>query len=544
MPDALFKLANSFNSPDDRLSANLVVIGLVLTAVVLGWLILNRLLFWARERIGRALEGTERFQSAAPWGRMVCDRARRALSWMVALILPLAVLTGLAYHATGGDIQRDVATWLQRLTWEDLTDVGLAIVALAGLIVVTRTMVGALRFGRTEVERRVSRWMPATKEDGVLPHSMSLLEWYGVSATILGALSLATQIIALPQVLGVVVGFVFRLTSIVVISRLLALGFRAATEPLVRLGDRHLTRPLFVHYWERLSRMMPFARKCFEWAVYGTAATLCVRELGFIAWFAEYGVSAIKCIGLFFGARVLIELVSVLLNETFGLYEERPRSGQQGQTLVPLLQSASQYAIYFGAFVMGLEAFGQSATPILAAMGVVGLAAGLGAQSLVNDVVSGFFILFEGQYLVGDFVQVGNAKGVVEAVAVRHTRIRDDDGKLHIIPNGSVKEVVNYSKGFVNAIVEIKVPARSDAEAVMRAMTDVGQRLRSHRSEVLGETTVQGVVDLNLKDMTVKAVTRVRPGSHLVVQNEFRRQLREELSGLLAGPATEGARAA
>jgi small-conductance mechanosensitive channel len=544
MPDAMVTLFRDFAGDDDRLSANLVVIGLVLTALVLLWLVANRMLVWAGDRIGRALEVSERFQRAASWGRLICDRTRRLLSWSVALVLPLAIAAGLTYHGMGGDIQRDVYLWLQRLTWDELSEIGLAISALVGLMFATRAVLRGLRVGRSMVEQRASRWIPTTADEGVLPHSMTLLEWYGITATILGAISLAMQVIRLPEAMGLAVGFVFRMTSIVVLSRLLVLGFRVATEPLVRLGDRHLSRPLFVHYWERLSRLMPFARKCFEWAVYGTAATLCIRELGFIAWFAEYGVSAIKCIGLFFGARVLIELVSVLLNESFGLYEERPRSGQQGQTLVPLLQSASQYAIYFGAFVMGLEAFGQSATPILAAMGVVGLAAGLGAQSLVNDLVSGFFILFEGQYLVGDFVQVGNAKGVVEAVAVRHTRIRDDDGKLHIVPNGSVKEVVNYSKGFVNAIVEIKVPARSDVEAVMRGMTDVGKRLRAQRPEVLGDTVVQGVVDLNLKDMTVKAVTRVRPGSHAVIQNEFRRQLRDELAGLLAGVPLEGAKAA
>ena len=550
MSDALTSLFRDLSSlgnaagPDDRLAANLVVIGLLLTTVVLVWIVANRLFVWLGERLGRMLERSDRLRGMAPWSHLLCDRARTAMSWVVAVILPLTVVAGIAYHAAGGDIQRDVHARLQKLTWEDCLELGSTVAMLAGLLVATRAAVRGIHLGRTRVEARLTRWVSDSSEEGLLPRSMTLLEWYGVLTAVLGAMVLAIQVVSLPVVAGTAIGFVFRLTSIFVVSRLLVLGFRAATEPLVRLGDRHLSRPLFVHYWERLSRLMPFARKCFEWAVYGTAATLAVRELGFIAWFAEYGVSAVKCIGLFFGARVLIELVSVLLNETFGLYDERPRSGQQGQTLVPLLQSASQYAIYFGAFVMGLEAFGQSATPILAAMGVVGLAAGLGAQSLVNDVVSGFFILFEGQYLVGDYVQVGNARGVVEAVAVRHTRIRDEDGKLHIIPNGSVKEVVNYSKGFVNAIVEIKVPARSDVEAVLRAMTEVGKRLRAQRTEILGETVVQGVVDLNLHDMTVKAVTRVRPGTHIAIQNEFRRQLRDELAGLLNRPAGEAAKAA
>jgi small-conductance mechanosensitive channel len=537
MPESISLALPSAFVLDDRLSANLVVVGLVLTAFVLVWIVANRLLTWLGERAGEWLAKRERWKTAAPYVRLVTERLRRGLSWTIALILPAAVAAGLGYHACGGDIQNDVYRQLRQLTWDQLSDLGLAAAGLVCVIVVTRSLLRGLHSGRTRVEARVARWFPDAPEQQVLPRSLTLLEWYAATALILGAIWLAGHVVPLPPITSTALGFLFRLTSIVVVARLLVLGFQAATQPLMQLGDRHLSRPMFVHYWERVARLLPLTRRCFEWAVYGTAATLCIRELGFNEWIAAHAVGAIKCIGLFFGARVLIELGSVLLNETFGLYDEQPRSGQQGQTLVPLLQSASQYVIYFGAFVMGLDAFGVNATPIFAAMGVVGLAAGLGAQSLVNDVVSGFFILFEGQYLVGDYVQVGSAKGIVEAVAVRHTRIRDEQGKLYIIPNGSVKEVINYSKGFVNAIVELKVPARSDVEAVMRAMTEVGQRLRATRPEVLGETVVQGVVDFNLSDLTVRAVTKVRPGTHGTIQNEFRRQLREQLREQLCEPS-------
>src|SRR5207249_3958992 len=120
---------------------------------------------------------------------------------------------------------------------------------------------------------------------------------------------------------------------------------------------------------------------------------------------------------------------------------------QKGQTLVPLLQSICQYTLYFGSGVVMLGVLGLDTRPILAGAGILGLGVGLGAQSLVTDVVSGFFILFENQYLVGDFVEIGEAAGVVEAVGIRVTQVRDSHGKLHIIPNGQIKAVVNFSKG-------------------------------------------------------------------------------------------------
>ena len=97
---------------------------------------------------------------------------------------------------------------------------------------------------------------------------------------------------------------------------------------------------------------------------------------------------------------------------------------------------------------------------------------------MVTDMVSGFFILFESQYLVGDVVELGDAGGTVEEVGIRVTHIRDDQGKLHIIPNGQIKTVVSFSKGYVNAVVDLKVSTNADLENIFHAMTEAGARLR------------------------------------------------------------------
>jgi small conductance mechanosensitive channel len=220
----------------------------------------------------------------------------------------------------------------------------------------------------------------------------------------------------------------------------------------------------------------------------------------------------------------------VLLGEAFGLYDPQLPADAKGQTLVPLLQSICQYLLYFGSAVVMLGVLGVNTGPILAGAGLVGLAVGLGAQSLVTDVVSGFFILFEGQYLVGDLVEIGEATGRVEAVSIRHTQVRDAQGKLHIIPNGQIKEVVNSSKGYMNAVVDLELPADGDLDGALEAMREAGRRLRAqHPGDVLGETQVQGLVELGLSEMTARAVTRVRPGTHEEMENEYRRLLKQVL---------------
>ncbi len=200
---------------------------------------------------------------------------------------------------------------------------------------------------------------------------------------------------------------------------------------------------------------------------------------------------------------------------------------QKKQTLVPLLQSVVQYVMYFGSGVMMLSVLGIPTSPILAGAGILGLAGGLGAQSFVTDVVSGFFILFENQYLVGDVVKINDASGTIEAVSIRTTQIRDDQGRLHIIPNGQIKAVINYSKIFVVAQVDIKLPSDRNLDEVFRAMAEAGRRLRLARKEVIGDTVIRGLVDLSPNDMTVRATTKVQPGSHHTMQNEYRRLLKE-----------------
>jgi small conductance mechanosensitive channel len=262
--------------------------------------------------------------------------------------------------------------------------------------------------------------------------------------------------------------------------------------------------------------------------VYVEAAALIAEAFRFIRFIAEYGSPIVQCIGIFFVTRVLIELAHVLLYEAFGLYKPASAHNQKGRTLVPLLHNICQYVLYFGAGMAMLKTVGQEdyAKTILAGAGIVGLAVGLGAQSLVTDVVSGFFILFETQYLVGDYVQIGNASGLVEAVGIRVTQVRDGRGKLHIIPNGQIKGVVNYSKGYINAVVDVKVPTGADLEATFRNMAEAGRRLKEQHAEVLAETEIQGLVELGTSEMTVRAVTKVEPGTHTGMENEYRRLLK------------------
>lgn len=406
---------------------------------------------------------------------------------------------------------------------------GLVLAALAGVAAAARAGVWTVRRARPGFEAYLRARLAQPDNDALVRRWFALLERYAVAAVNLVALWGAAYVVGAPEWFFFVVAFSLRLTTILVVARLVTLACRTLTQILSALGDQYLRPGRLGPYWERVTRLFPFGERCCDAAVYITAASLCVEELSFIAADAQYGPRVVGCIGILFGTRVLIELVQVLLNQAFGMYEESRPVDQKARTLVPLLESVCQYVLYFGAGVYMLEVLGINTLPILTAAGILGLAVGLGAQSLVTDLVSGFFILFEGQYLVGDYVQIGEAAGMVESVGIRLTQVRDLHGKLYLIPNGQIKGVVNYSKGYVNAVVDLKVPAGSDLEGIFRSMTEAGRRLRQTRKEVLADTEILGLVDLGTSDMTVRAVTRVQPGTHGIMQNEYRRLLKMAL---------------
>lgn len=533
-------LESSFG--EERTQANLAAVGLGMTLVGILWLVTHRAL-------AAISDGPPQTTSPRPYAsalRFVGRSVRRILGWVCGGALVAMALGGVTYHLAGGDILREIVAAWRELTPRDVVEGVARLGVVVGAISGGRWLIGLLRRRRSRLRHvalgplrlrggdrtNLAPGRVSSQEFREWTRLVRMIEWSLMTGVVLGAGWLALTAASAGPRYGEFWGAVASLMAIVLGARLAALSFALTSAPLARWLSRRCTRTPFAGFGERIVGLVPFSRRCFEVVAWVLAATLAAKLTVWTNPLSVYGLKLAQAAGVFFAARVLVEVSGAMLLNGLAGEGGVPRVSQQGRTLAPLLQSISQYAIYFCAGVTILDLFGQNPTPVLATMGVVGLAAGLGAQSLVNDLVSGFFILFEGQYLVGDYVQIGNAKGTVEAVAVRHTRIRDDQGKLYIIPNGTVKEVVNYSKGYVNAIVELKVPAGADVEAVLKAMTQTGRDLRETRGEVLGETVIHGVVDLNLTDTTVRAVTKVRPGTHGIIQNEFRKLLRERLRQL------------
>jgi small conductance mechanosensitive channel len=263
---------------------------------------------------------------------------------------------------------------------------------------------------------------------------------------------------------------------------------------------------------------------------------LVVRQIAPVRDLSVWGLRLVEAIGIFFAGRVLIELGSLeiahrmLPHEGLEDAERRRRA-----TMVPLVRTAFVYAGYFGTAVLMLAALGFNPMPFLAGAGILGLVVGFGAQSMIDDVVSGFFILLENNYLVGDVIEVGATRGVVEAIDFRTTKIRDADGRLHVLRNGAIKPIINYSKDYAMAVVPLEVSYDADLKGVFNILRAAGQRLRATNPDVLADTVIDGITTFGAATLVVRTSTRVKPGRHEGVAAALRLHIKELFDRQAAG---------
>lgn len=284
-----------------------------------------------------------------------------------------------------------------------------------------------------------------------------------------------------------------------------------------------------LQYYTSLRHLVPFLKRCLEYVVYMTMATLVIQQVAFIASFAIYGSRAIQVIGVVFASRILISVTRLLIEEFLLKSQDLTETERQRRmTLAPLLSSFLKYFIYFGAAIAILYAIQIDPAPFLAGAGILGLALGLGAQNLINDIVSGFFILFEDYYLAGDYIEMGEIQGTVEAIELRSTRVRHPNGQLQIVPNGKMESVINYSKQYVYAAVEATVDYEVNLDQVYGILEAVGQQLQQDFPEIVLEpTTVEGIESFGEENLSILTCTKVQPGQHLKMQRILRKYIKD-----------------
>ncbi|MCP2022581.1 UNVERIFIED_ORG: small-conductance mechanosensitive channel [Pseudomonas reinekei] len=201
----------------------------------------------------------------------------------------------------------------------------------------------------------------------------------------------------------------------------------------------------------------------------------------------------------------------------------------RAQTMMPLIRNVLFVAIFIVALIVALANMGMNVTPLLAGAGVIGLAIGFGAQSLVADLITGLFIIIEDSLAIDDYVDVGGHLGTVEGLTIRTVRLRDIDGIVHTIPFSEIKSIKNYSREFGYAIFRVAVPANMDIDNAIKLMREVGQKMRTdplQRRNIWSPLEFQGVESFESGNAILRARFKTAPIKQWEVSRAFNLSLK------------------
>ncbi len=204
---------------------------------------------------------------------------------------------------------------------------------------------------------------------------------------------------------------------------------------------------------------------------------------------------------------------------------------RRGQTLSQLLRSVGRVIIVAIAILLTFNVF-INIGPILAGAGILGLAVSFGAQSLVKDVISGFFILLENQFAIGDVIEAGGKSGVVESMTLRVVVLRDLKGIMHIVPNSEIKVVSNMTRGWSRAVVDLGVTYEEDVDRALAVVRDEAAQFSTDKvwgAQLDGPVEVPGIESLADSAVVIRSLIRTQPGSQWNAAREYRRRLKKRL---------------
>jgi small conductance mechanosensitive channel len=231
------------------------------------------------------------------------------------------------------------------------------------------------------------------------------------------------------------------------------------------------------------------------------------------------------------GARVAQRAVRSL-GARSPLREPSPRAEQRAQTLAGVAASMVRIFVWTVAGLLVMDAVGLNLGPLIAGASVVGVALGFGAQSLVRDFLSGFFVLVEDQFGVGDIITIAETTGTVEEINLRVTRLRAVDGTVWFVPNGEIRKVGNSAKEWARAIVDVLVPNKADLSMVTAAIAEEADALAKEpvwAEAILEAPEVLGVESVGAGNLTLRVSTKTTPAARASVTRELRTRVSTRL---------------
>jgi moderate conductance mechanosensitive channel len=310
----------------------------------------------------------------------------------------------------------------------------------------------------------------------------------------------------------------------IIVGAILVLAYlsaRLVSSVLVLLAESKDGRQKYIQPFRTLSSVL-FAL---------IAAALILRALKINL--TGEGILLMRIIGIIAGAYVTLRIVNLATVQMERLVESKDLTLSEAQkrakTLGRIINSAAIVVVVGVSIMMILSEFGVNIAPIITGAGIVGLAVGFGAQNLVRDIISGFFLILEDQIRVGDVARINGIGGSVEHIRLRTTILRDAEGTVHIFPNGEIKQVANLTKEYSYYLINLGVAYKENVDYVMEVLKQIGEDLQkdpNYAPLILAPLEVMGIDDFSSSQIVIKIRIKTLPLKQWAVGRELRRRIK------------------
>ncbi len=244
------------------------------------------------------------------------------------------------------------------------------------------------------------------------------------------------------------------------------------------------------------------------------------------------GIRLLVIILILIGMKITQKLVFHSIEKIIGnntLFKKTNDNENRRKLVVNLLKNGTKYLIYFMGGVMILDTIGINAISIVTTAGIGGIAVAFGAQSLIKDLMTGIFILLENQYSVGDYINISGITGHVVDFGIRVTTLKDFDGTIHTIPNGTISVVSNHSREDSRIMIDVGIAYEEDVERAILALKDAMKEINAtYETLITAPVESLGVVGFGSSDVTLRVLGFCKPMEHYVIEREVRKKIKEK----------------
>ncbi|MEH6988295.1 mechanosensitive ion channel family protein [Cytobacillus firmus] len=240
------------------------------------------------------------------------------------------------------------------------------------------------------------------------------------------------------------------------------------------------------------------------------------------------GEGIFKVMAILMVTSILIRIGKLAIRNIFKVRTpSRLRISERREaTLLKLLENMLTYVVFFVAAIMILSVLTIDVKALLAGAGIVGLAVGFGAQSLVKDIITGFFIIFEDQFSVGDYIRIDQFEGTVEEIGLRTTKIKNWTGEVHILPNGSIMQVTNFSLNNSVAFVDVSIAYEGDIVKVEQVLQELFEKLPEKYEDMVKPPEILGIQNMAAADVMLRVVSETLPMRHFYIARQLRKEIK------------------